>query len=400
MPQSALEGLKVVDLTHHIAGPYCTKLLADFGADVVKIERAPSGDPARRMGPFFHDQPRPEKSLLFLYLNTSKRGVTLNLKADTGKHILKRLVQDADVLVENFRPRLLPSLGLDYEELREINPHLVMASISNFGQTGPYRDYEATDIVEYALGGLSYVLGSNEREPLKHALHQAQFKAGTNAASAILIAAFHQQITGKGQRIDVSIQECVATGLRDNTALYTYQGAVRQRQPPTIGDMPRGPVQARGGYVVPVAFGDVDWGTIADFLDIPQLKEPRFSTPRDRLQNATELDAILSKTFGGKDRMELFESAHRLKGLIYGIVQSPEEVVGSPQYRARGYFTEIEHPHTGKVTYPGAPFLMSGTPWGARSPAPTLGQHNKEVICDELGYSLKELTQLRASGVI
>ena len=400
MTKTALEGVRVIDLTHHVAGPYCTKLLADFGADVIKVERPPSGDPARRAGPFFGDRPHPEKSLLFLYLNTSKRSITLDLKTATGAHIFRRLVQDADVLVENFRPGILQSLGADYEALSETNPRLVVTSISNFGQTGPYRDYEATDIVEYALGGLMYILGSNDREPLKHALRQAQFKAGANAAGATLTAVFQQQLTNRGQWIDVSIHECVAAGLRDNAALYAYAGAIRRRQPPAIGDMPRGPVEASDGYVVPIAFGDVDWGTIADFLDRPQLKEPRFSTPQGRLRNAAELDAILGEAFKSRDKRELFESAHENKGLIYGLVQSPQEGVGSPQYEARGYFVEIEHPAAGKGVYPGAPFIMSETPWKARTPAPTLGQHNKEVICDMLGYSPKELTQLRASGVI
>ena len=146
MPDAALDGIKVLDLTHHIAGPYCTKLLADFGAEVTRIERPGTGDHARQIGPFVHDQPHPDKSLLFLYLNTNKHSVTLNLKHDTGKQILTTLVQDADLVVENFSPRVLPSLGLDYEALKRLNPRLVMVSISNFGQTGPYRDYKATDI--------------------------------------------------------------------------------------------------------------------------------------------------------------------------------------------------------------------------------------------------------------
>ncbi len=159
MAPSALHGVKVLDLTHHIAGPYCTKLLADFGAQVIKIER-PGGDPARNMPPFFHDERHPEKSLPFLYLNTAKRSVTLNLKSTRGIHILRELAKDADILVENFSPRVMPSLGLDFPTLRELNPALVMVSISNFGQSGPYRDYKATDMVKYALGGLMYIFGS------------------------------------------------------------------------------------------------------------------------------------------------------------------------------------------------------------------------------------------------
>jgi CoA:oxalate CoA-transferase len=158
LPKGALEGVKVLDLGHHIAGPYCARLLANSGAEVIKVER-PEGDPARRLPPFYHDELNSEKSLLFLYLNTSKRSVTLNLKSQPGREILLELVKDSDILVENFSPRVMPSLGLDYQTLSKLNPSLVMVSISNFGQTGPYRDYKATEIVEYGLGGLMGVDG-------------------------------------------------------------------------------------------------------------------------------------------------------------------------------------------------------------------------------------------------
>ena len=395
MPEKALDGFKVLDLTHHIAGPYCTKLLADFGADVVKIERPGSGDPARRMQPFFHDQADGERSLPFLYLNTNKRSVTVDLKSGPGKEIVRKLARESDLLVESFSPRVLPSLGLGYGEFHELNPRLVMVSISNFGQTGPYRDYKATDIVEYALGGLMYITGSNDREPLKHALNQAQFKAGVNAASAALIALYHQQMTGQGQHVDVSIQECIASGLRDTVSIYTYMGAIRRRQPEHSGDIPRSPVEAKDGYVVPIAYGPVGWETTADFLERPDLKGPRFATPEARAENARELDEIVRDAFSHRDKRELFDAAHRHRGLVYGVVQSPEEVVANPQYRARGYFTEIDHPVVGRAVYPSAPFLMSETPWEARSPAPTLGQHNREVLGELLHYSDDELTQFR-----
>ena len=264
---AALKRLKVLDLTHHIAGPYCTKLLADFGAEVTRVERPDSGDPARSMGPFAGDEPHPDKSLSFLYLNTNKRSVTLNLKSGEGRSILKRLASGADIVVENFRPRTLPGMGLSYEELSSGHPSLVMVSISNFGQTGPYRDYEASDIVEYALGGLQYIFGSNDREPLKHAFNQAQYKAGVNAASAALIAHFHSMMTGEGQWVDVSIQESMASGLRDATSAYTYTGAVRWRQPRASGEVPRSPVRTKDGYVVPITFGGAGWNDTVEFLE-------------------------------------------------------------------------------------------------------------------------------------
>ena len=287
MQDRALQGVRVLDLTQHVAGPYCTKLLADFGADVIKVER-PQGDSARSLPPFAGDEPHQERSLLFAYLNTNKKSITLDLKTATGKSLLHRLLADTDIVVENFTPRVMPSLGLDYDSLSAINPSLVMVSISNFGQTGPYRDYKAADIVHYALGGLMYIFGSADREPLKHALRQTQFKAGTNAATAALIGWYHQQFTGEGQHIDISIQECVASALRDTTSLYTYVGSTRQRQPAYTGDMPRSPVPTKDGYIVPIHFGGaVDWDGVADFIDAPDLKDEAFATPEEPFQQRT-----------------------------------------------------------------------------------------------------------------
>lgn len=399
MPQGALEGVKVLDLTHHVAGPYCSKLLADFGADVVKVER-PGGDPARRIPPFYHDETGPEKSLLFLYLNTNKQGVTLNLRTHRGLDMLKELVRDSDVLVENFAPRVMPTLGLDYQSLSEINPSLVMVSITNFGQTGPYRDYKATDIIEYALGGLMYIFGGYHREPLKHALHQAQFKAGTNAASAALMALYHQRLTGLGQHVDVSIQESIASALRDVVNNYTNTGAVRRRQPNHSGDLTR-IRQTSDGHILPnPGMGlALDWNIVVDFLGAQELGDEKFSTPSARLANAEELGEILDRIFLSKNKFDMFFSANK-KRFTYGVIQSPEEVLADEQFKHRGYFTEIDHPEVGPITYPGAPFLMEGTPWEVRRPAPMLGQHNGEVFGNRLGCAREDLARLRALKVI
>jgi crotonobetainyl-CoA:carnitine CoA-transferase CaiB-like acyl-CoA transferase len=398
--QAALDGISVLDLTHHIAGPYCTKLLADLGADVIKVERPGSGDPTRHRGPFVNDDPHPDKSLPFLYLNTSKRSVTLNLKTEDGRRILKELVRDSNILVENFRPDMLPSVGLDYEALQRDNPSLVMVSISNFGQSGPYRDYEASDIVEYALGGLLYIFGSNDREPLKHALDQAQYKAGTNAASGAAIALLHQQLTGQGQWVDVSIQESITSALRDTTAAFAYTGAVKWRQPKETGEMPRGPVETSDGYMMPIIFGGASWDDAVEFLDAPELRDAKFATAKGRLEHASELDRVISEVFGRSKKFDLFYAANKTRRLIYGVVQSPDEVLENPQYDARGYFVEVDHPVAGRLPYPGAPFIMSATPWQAHSPAPLLGQHNTQVYRDRLGYTPGDLARLAAAGVI
>ncbi len=398
MTHGALAGVKVVDLTHHIAGPYATKLLADFGADVLKVER-PGGDPARRLPPFHHDDPHPEKSLPFLYLNTNKRSLMLNLKTQQGREILLELISDADALVENFSPGVMAALGLDAETLHAHNPGLVVASVSNFGQTGPWRDYRATEIVEYALGGLMYIFGAYDREPLKHALHQAQFKAGTNLASATLMALYHQRLTGQGQRVDVSIQESIASALRDVTNNYTYTGAVRRRQPNHTGDLTR--LRAvSDGYVLPnPGLGaSLDWNILVDFLEAPALDDPMFDNASARLENAEALGEILDEIFATKQKQDIFYAAHQ-KRFIYGVIDSPEETMDNPQINARGYYVPLDHPELGEITFPGAPFLMSGSPWAVESAAPALGQHNGEVL-GALGYDATRMAYLTASEVI
>ena len=395
---TALEGVSVLDLTHRIAGPYCTKLLADFGADVVKVER-PGGDPGRFTGPFLNDESDPEKGLPFSYLNTNKRSVTLNLKHPEGIEIVRSLVRECDILVENFAPRVMTSLGLDYDSLRQENPRLVMVSIANFGQTGPYRDFKAADIVEYALGGLMYIFGAYDREPLKHAFNQAQFKAGTDAASAALMALYHQRMTGEGQHVDVSIQEAVASGLRDVVNNFTYTGAVRRRQPNHSGDLNRLRATADGHMLPsPGLSANFEWKTVVDFLGLPELDDDRFATPSARLANAEELGRIFDEYFIKQNKYDMFYASHRHR-FIYGVIQSPEEVLADPQFESRGYFADIEHPVTGRLKYPGAPFNMEATPWRA-APAPTLGQHNQEVLADQLGLSSSRMEQLRSDGVI
>lgn len=395
----ALEGVSVLDLTHCIAGPYCTRLLAGFGADVLKVE-PPGGERGRRMAPFFRDEPGPDTSLPFAYLNSGKRSLTLNLKSEEGRDILWPLLSETDILVENFAPRVMPSLGLDYPALKEIAPHLVMVSISNFGQAGPYRDYKASDIVEYAMGGLMYIFGAYDREPLKHAFNQAQFKAGTDAASAALMALYHQRMTGQGQHVDVSIQEAVASGLRDVVNNYTYTGAIRRRQPNHSGDMQR--IRATGdGFLLPnPGLGSgLNWDSYVEFLGLPELDDDRFRTPSARLVNAEELGRILDEYFIRQGKYEMFYGSHERR-FIFGIIQSPEEVLNDPQFAHRGYFEEVTHPEMGNLKFPGAPFIMESTPWQTGGAAPSAGQDNAEVLGGRLGLSAFQLGKLRAQGIV
>jgi crotonobetainyl-CoA:carnitine CoA-transferase CaiB-like acyl-CoA transferase len=244
-----------------------------------------------------------------------------------------------------------------------------------------------------------YIFGAYDREPLKHALHQAQFKAGTNLASATLMAVYHQRLTGEGQRVDVSIQESIASALRDVTNNYTYTGAVRRRQPNHTGDLTR--LRAvSDGYVLPnPGLGaSVNWQVLVDFLEAPELDDPRFDNPSVRLENAEALGDILDQIFATKQKQDIFYSAHE-KRFIYGVIDSPEETVDNPQIQARGYYVPLTHPEMGEITFPGAPFLLSDSPWQAETAAPSLGEHNADVL-GRLGYDAQGLAYLRASEVI
>ena len=208
---AALQGIRVLDLSRYVAGAYCAKLLAAFGAEVIKVEPPGTGDPARAVGPFLHNCPDPETSALFLYLNTGKQGLTLNLKHPQGRDILKALVQHTDVLVENFAPRVMPALGLDYATLRAINPRLIMVSISSFGQNGPYRDYKTNAMISYALGGYMYLNGHPQRPPLCGGGRQPAYQGALHGYSGAVAALMAREQSGQGQHVDISIQECMAS---------------------------------------------------------------------------------------------------------------------------------------------------------------------------------------------
>lgn len=402
----ALSDVKVLDLTWHIAGPYCTKLLADYGAEVIKVERPVTGDPMRQVGPFPHDEPHPEKSGLFLHLNTNKRGITLDLKSERGQDILKNLVRQSDILVESFSPHVMTSLGLDYQTLREINPALVMVSISNFGQSGPYRDFKATEIVHQAMGGEMYSQGTEKREPLKLGGNVTQYQAGTLAAVASMGALFSARVQGDGQHVDVSIMETAAGGGdRRPTYILAYLGAgvVTDRWAPPHEVvrwmfLPSGVYPCGDGYVNTLSVHHW-WPRYLKVLGMPELAEdPRFQNLYQS-DVGPEFDAIWIGWLMDHTKAEVLESCvkHRI---ATAPVNTPEDVVNYHHLREREYFTEIDHPEAGSFIYPGAPFKMSETPWSIRRPAPLLGQHNADVFSEMLGYSPGELEELAEAGVI
>ena len=405
MADTALADLRVLDLTHYIAGPYCTKLLADYGAEVIKIERPDGGDPARRYGPFPHDEPHPEKSALFLHLNTNKRGITLNLKTAAGKELFTELVRQADAVVENFSPRVMPGLGLAYDTLEQLNPRLVMTSISNFGQTGPYRDYKAQDILIYAMGGVMHQTGVAERGPIKMAGNLMQYQTGTMAATATLVGIYGAQAQGIGQHIDVSLFETHAgTVDRRSTFLtaYAYAGETFGRQHSGAqGMLPRGIYPCQDGYVC-IQVTSEWWPRLIQMLERPDLlTDPRFAMPAARMNVEAQgaFDALFYPWLLERTRQEIMERAQAARVLATA-VNTPEDVLKDRHLQARGFFVEVDHPDAGHVTQPGPPFGMAATPWRIRRCAPRLGQHNEEIYGGRLGLSQEELMVLREQGVV
>ncbi len=398
-PTGFLHGLKVLDLTHYVAGPYATRLMAGQGAEVVKVERADGGDPARRIGPFAGGAPHREKSALFLYLNTGKKSVTLNLKTSAGRSIVHDLVRWADVLVENFQPRVLPSLELDYDRLSRINESLVMTSISNFGQTGPYRDFEAREINLYAFGGLQYITGEPDREPLQMAARLAQYGAGQNAFVGTLAALWHRDSTGQGQHVDVAISEYLATILENALSMYSYTGSsFRRTGNRGYGRAAWGPYPCKDGFVGVIAGPDHKWPAMAELMGIPELAEARFGDRAGRAAHADALDALMLPWLMQHGKREIFERAQAV-GLAFAYAATPEDILHWEHLEQRGFFAEVDHSEAGAFKYPTGPFQTESMAWDL-SPAPTLGQHNRQVFRDLLGYTASDLVRLRQTAVM
>ena len=403
MADQALAGLKVLDFTHCIAGPFCTKLLADYGADVIKVEMPGRGDTARRMGPFPDDNPDPEKSGLFLYLNTNKKGVTLNLKTKSAIDLFTKLVSRSDVLVENFRPGVLSRLGLDYRALKKINPKLVVTSISNFGQTGPYRDWKATELTLSALSGTMYKMGDPEREPVKYALNVYQYLAGKIASAVTLAAVMRSDMTGIGEHIDLSILETVIADVNNRIATYSYSRDIGSRAvAKNYVDYPFGGFPAKDGYVAIQGLGrGEEWmPRLFEMIGHAELKEdPEYSTRQGRASHLDEFNAMLYSWLSDHTKQEIFDEAARVR-YPAGPVYDTAELVNNPHYRGLGFFVPVDHPAAGKWEYPGPPFRISEGGYEIRMPAPLLGQHNAEILCGLAGYSETDLGVLRMRGVI
>ena len=390
-------------MAHSLSGAFCAKLLADQGANTIKVEPPGWGDPARREPPFINGVSDPEASSIFLAFNTNKRGITLDIEQPQGRELLLRLVSNADVLIESYPPNHLEGLGLGYEVLRETNPGLILASITYFGQTGPYRDYIGSELVVQALGGFLYaVTGSADLPPMGTALEQMEITAARNGAIAIMAALLHRQQSSEGLHIDLSTMESVVSTPSGLIHPYTFTG----RNPKRGGS----DGNVMDGMHLPTKDGEVTLTTAgtggrameawAEFLEEPRLLDQKFSTRISRLDNWEELHNLVAPKLSTWNNLDLMREA-MARGLVIGLVQSPQQVLDSPHLVERGYFVEINHPQAGSLKYPSPGFLMDEeNPMDGSKSAPTLGEHNAAIFGDELGLSVEELSLLRASKVI
>ena len=403
MTNRALSGLKVVEYAHFIAGPYCAKMMAGLGAEIIKVEE-PEGDPARQRGPFLDDLPHPERSGLFLYLNANKLGVTLNLRCATGLEMFKRLVAQADVLIEDCPPALAREFGIHYQALREVNPALVMTSITNFGQSGPYRDYKSCNLVANHMGGIGYltpgIMASlEEGSPLKGGGHQADFMAAISAAIVTMAAVYERRRTGEGCHLDLSEYEAVATIAGRDIAAYSYEGTLAQRHM-ALAAGAFGLIPCKDGYFQVHCRRDEEWRAFLEFLGCPELAaDERFLTPGQRTENWGALKPLLAQHAMHLSKDDLYRRL-QARRLACAPANTIAEAFDSAHMATRGFPVNIEHPAAGRLRYPGGPYLLSLTPWQVERPAPLLGQHNEEVFCGRLGFPREELARLRESGAI
>ena len=392
MAEGALSPLKVLEATSSVAGAYCGKLLAGCGADVLKIEKPGAGDPARAYGPFPGDTPHPEKSGLFLHLNTGKRSITLDVETATGAGIFKDLVEHVDVLLEDFRPGTLDGLGLTYDVMAGINPRLIMTSVTPFGQTGPYRDLRTTELTTFALSGYMDLTGLPEREPLKTWGFVGEYMGGVCAALGTMSGLSARELTGAGQRVDASVFESMMILLGMPPVEYRFLDQVFKR----AGNGTPGVDASRSmSHLLPARNGHIQFHPAPPGMLNLLTGEPRLEEQGLRRE---EYDELFRPWLMKHDKEEIAAKAQDLR-LAFTEVFNPGELLEDVQHEARGMFEEIDHPAAGSLKQPGPPFHMHETPWSTRR-APLLGEHNELVYSKELKYSHEELVRLKQRSII
>jgi CoA:oxalate CoA-transferase len=393
----ALEDVKILDFTQYLSGPHCTSVLRELGAEVIKVERPKTGEPERKAAPM---SPKGESYQFFAY-NRGKKSVTLNLKHPEGLEIAKKMVAKCDVLVENFAPGGMERLGLNYEEAIKINPEIIFASISGFGQTGPRRDQVTYDMVGQAMGGLMSVTGYEDGEPLKVGVSLADYMGGYNAVIAILAALHYRTVTGEGQRIDISMQDGVWAMVFPDRADYfdTFTNPKRMGNR-LSSSSPFGSYKAKDGYVVICTITDDQWNNVLKAIGRADLKDDeRFITRVNRAKNMTEVEKVLDDWLKDRTVKEAIEVFKKFK-VPSSPVPTFEQVANDPQIHHREMIIEVEQPLSGKVKLSGSVYKMSKTPGSRKLSIPLVGEHNQEIYRDLLGLDQKEVERLTEEGII
>jgi crotonobetainyl-CoA:carnitine CoA-transferase CaiB-like acyl-CoA transferase len=410
-----LKDCRVLDFTNETAF-LCGKILGDLGADVVKVEK-PGGDESRNLGSFFQDTPHPEKNLYWFSYNHNKRGITLNIEMETGREILRKLVENTDIVLETFAPGYLEKSGLDYAALSEINPKLVMTSVTPFGQSGPYKDYKGSDLVLTAMSGLMSSLGDPDKPPVRPTLPQSYMWIGMHAAMGTLMAYYHRGMTGEGQHVDVSGQAGVIWALNHSPSFYDLNKEVPRREGSFItgrsitGAIFRAVYPCKDGYVTYVIYGGpagkrtnrrlVEWmdskGMASD--DLKNKAWDQFDIATVTQEEVDRIEDACMKFFRTVTKKEFFE--HVLENDMLGYpVATAKEILEDEQLRARGLWREVEHEELGtKITYPAFSTVFSSIACDSWRRAPLIGEHNREVY-GEIGLDDSDILRLKRANVI
>ncbi|HXZ37882.1 MAG TPA: CoA transferase [Thermodesulfobacteriota bacterium] len=394
-----LSGLRVLELATNVAGPLGATLFAEFGAEVIKVEIPGTGDPARHFAPFYK-----EKSLTYAVLGRNKKSVTLDLRKPRGQELLKRLVKISDVLTENFRPGTMEKWGLGYEEIKKVNPRIIMVRVSGFGQDGPYKDRAAFDRIASAMGGLTYLTGYPESPPVRVGLNLCDEIAGLFSAFGTMVALYHRDVSdrGKGQWIDVSLCESIIRLLEGVIAEYGKLGKIRERSG-NLNEVvaPADNFLSRDGkWIVFVVTSDALFQRFAMTIGRGDLaQDPRLLKNLDRLKNRDALHEIIRPWFQEKTVSEI-DKIFGENGVPYGLVYNAKDICEDPQNQFRENIVEVQDPEIGPVQMQSVTPRLSETPGKVRSSSPGLGEHNQEVWGELLGLTEEELEDLGKEGVI
>lgn len=391
-----LEKLVVLDLTRVLAGPYSAMMMGDFGANIIKIEQPEVGDDSRAFGPFVG-----KESAYYMSLNRNKRSMTLNFKEQGARDLFKEMVKKADVVLENYRPGTMEKFGLGYDVLKEINPKIIYAACSGFGETGPYSQKPAYDIIVQAMGGIMSITGQEGGEPIRPGASIGDIIAGLFTTIGVSMALYHRAMTGEGQKIDVAMLDCQVAILENAISRYLVNGVV----PGPLGNRhpsitPFEAFTASDGHVIVGAGNDRLWKKLCEMIGKEELlTDERFLTNSLRTTNQKALKPILDAVFKNKtidQWLAMLEEA----GVPCAPINTVDRVVNDPQVKAREMLVEIEHPVAGKMHVPGVPIKMYKTPGSVDTPAPTLGQHTEEILNELLGLSKEDVDALRAKNVL